>query len=168
MKSIGMLLVITATAAILFVLVTFNFAPAGAVDADLASQVPPAVTPDVISTEIRAVEAAFAAREALLISQISELDQELVDRQEAYEAHAGELADLIAAGGAQLAELRAQEQLLQQQSDQLLQAQEERSQLYEVQRGQAYSQYQSNIAQLQVQLDEANAKLAELGLQLDQ
>jgi hypothetical protein len=168
MRNFGALLVVALTAAILLVLTTFNFAPAEATEPDVASQVEPLAFTEAIDTDTGAVEAAFVAREALLQSQIIELEGQLADRQEAYSVRAGELADLIATGSAQLADLEAQEQQLLQQADQLLQAQAERSRLYEGQSGQAYAQYQSSIAQLQLQLDQANAKLAELGLQLDQ
>jgi DNA anti-recombination protein RmuC len=168
MRNIGTILAVGLTAIIVIVIGIFSFLPE--VEADQASNnaTPQATDLSLIVSDPASMQAAFAAREALLEAQIQELDGVLADRQQTYQARAQELADLIAAAEAQSAQLSEQETALQQQIEQLQTAQAERTTTYEGQRQQAYFQYQTSIDQLKLQLDEANAKLAETLAQLSQ
>ena len=169
MKNLGVILAVGITAVIIITIGIFNFLLAS--EADLPARyggLPAAVEETTVVPDVAAVQAAFDAREALLQAQIAELDAELVDRQAAYDLQVEELSALIVASEEQLTQLQDQETVLQEQIDQLLTAQTERAANYESLRQQAYYQYQVNIQQLQVQLDEANGKLSEALVRLGQ
>ena len=165
MKSAGVIMAVAATSIIVLAIGIFSFLPGADFQAlpNSATVIPLAVAPDT-----PAVQAAFAAREALIQTQIQQLDQELAARESDYQARAAEMSALIMTGEGQLAGLQQQETALQQQVDQLLATQSERATVYDGQRQQAYYQYQVNIQQLKVQLDEATAKLADAQAQLGQ
>ncbi len=165
MKSVGVMMAVAVTSVIVLAIGIFSFLPRAGFEAppNPATVIPLAVAPDV-----PAVQAAFAAREALIQTQIQQLDQELAARESDYQARAAEMRALITTGEGQLAGLQQQETDLQQQVDQLLATQSERATVYDSQRQQAYYQYQVNIQQLKVQLDEATAKLAAAQAQLGQ
>jgi uncharacterized membrane protein YdfJ with MMPL/SSD domain len=118
--------------------------------------------------DVAAVQAAYEARETLLALQNAQLDVELSERQKAYDSRVEELQALIGSGEEQLAQLEDQEAALQEQIDQLLLVQSERTAIYDSQRQQANAQYQVNIQQLQVQLDEGKSKLNEALARLGQ
>lgn len=165
MKNAGVMMAVAATSLIVLAIGIFSFWPG----ADLEAQPDPAtVTPLAVAPDMPAVQAAFAAREALIQTQIQQLDQELAARESEYQARAAELSALIMTGEGQLAQLQDQETVLQEQVDQLLVTQSERAAVYDSQRQQAFYQYQVNIQQLQAQLDEATAKLADAQAQLGQ
>ncbi len=165
MKSPGVILAVAATSILVFAIGIFSFLPGE----DVKTQPEPAtVIPLAVAPDVPAVQAAFAAREALLQTQIQQLDQELAARESDYQARAAEVEALILTGEGQLAQLTQQETALQQQVDQLLVTQSDRATAYESQRQQATSQYQASIQQLKAQLDEATAKLAEAQAQLGQ
>lgn len=167
MKNAGVIIAVGMTALVVLAVVAFSFMPeAGAVQPDPAIPDLPAAA--ATTGDPAAVEAAFAAREALIASQARELDRELADRNASYQARAEELTALIATGEAQLAELESAELALQEQVTGLDTALVDRAALYEQRRVQAYTQYQTGINQLQAQLDEANAKLADARAQLGQ
>jgi len=174
MKNVGVVAAVAATVVVVLGVAVFSFAPSGATAApapgaptDAPAGAPAAVAP-AAPVDPAAVQAAFAAREALLQAQIAELDRELADRQADYAARAQELADLIAAGEGQLAQLTEQETALQTQVSDLRVALADRQTVYAAQRGQAAAQYQANFDQLQLQLTEANARLADARAQLGQ
>jgi hypothetical protein len=160
MKNLGAILAIGITTVIILVIGSVNiFLAAEAKTSDIPEYPPPVVEESVITQDVEAVRAAYAARETLLLSQIADLDAELVDRQKAYDLHLEELNGLLVDAEDQLTHLENQETLLQEQNDQLLAAQDERALSYDNQRQNAYYQYQVNIQQLQAQLDEGNARL---------
>lgn len=165
MKSAGVVMAVAATSIIVLAIGILSFLPRADFETlpNPATVVPLAVVPDT-----SAVQAAFAAREALIQAQIQQLDKEQAARESDYQARAAEMSALIMTGEGQLAELQAQETALQQQSDQLLATQSERTAVYDTQRQQAFYQYQVSIQQLKVQLDEATAKLADAQAQLGQ
>lgn len=165
MKNAGVVMAVAVTGIIVLAIGIFSFLPGAKSEApsNPATVVPLAVAPDM-----PAVQAAFAAREALLQAQIQQLDQELAARETDYQARAAEMSALIMTGEGQLAQLEAQESDLQQQIDQLLASQSERATAYATRRQQALYQYQVNIQQMKIQLDEATAKLAEAQAQLGQ
>lgn len=166
MRHKGAIIAVAATALVVIAIAIFSLLPAAEADAATRTELPaPVAAP---AHDLGAVQAAFAAREALILTQTQQLDGELVDRQTAYEARAAELGNLIATGDAQLVQLREREMALQAQVEELRAAQVGRGALYESRRGQAYGQYQATLQQLQVQLDVANAKLAEARVQLGQ
>ena len=173
MKHIGTLIAVAVTAAIMLAIGVFSVLPApessaAPVGDGATADAAPAVQASASAADPGAIQAAFAAREALVQSQIMALDQELTAREADYAARADELATVIATGDAQLALLQQQEAELTQQLGDLLVAQADRTTVYETQRGQAYSQYQVNLQQLQAQLDEATLKLAEARARLGQ
>jgi chromosome segregation ATPase len=169
MKNPGAVMAVGLTAVIVMaigvlnvVLSARNTGPAVAEEA--AAQVgDAAAVPDVA-----AVQAAYEARETLLALQNAQLDVELSERQKAYDSRVEELQALIGSGEEQLAQLEDQEAALQEQIDQLLLVQSERTAIYDSQRQQANAQYQVNIQQLQVQLDEGKSKLHEALARLGQ
>ncbi len=165
MKSVGVMMAVAATSIIVLAIGIVSFLTG----ADSEAQPNPAtVTPLAVAPDMPAVQAAFAAREALIQAQIQQLDQELAARESDYQARAAEMSALIMNGEAQLAQMQGQETGLQQQVDQLLVTQSERATVYDTQRQQAFYQYQVNIQQLKAQLDEAIAKLADAQAQLGQ
>ena len=171
MKNAGVILAVGLTALVVATIAAFSFMPRGGAEAQGAPPAPDAaaaVAPVAGSADPAAVEAAFAAREALIQAQIQELDRELADRNTDYAARAAEMADLVATGEAQLAGLSANELALRGQVDELSQALTDRAAIYAGQRAQAAAQYQTRIAQLKAQMDEANAKLADARAQLGQ
>lgn len=165
MKSIGVMMAVAATSVVVLAIGIFSFLPRGGFE---APPNPTTVIPLAVAPDVPAVQAAFTAREALIQTQIQQLDQELAARESDYQARAAEMRALITTGEGQLAGLQQQETDLQQQVDQLLATQSERATVYDSQRQQAYYQYQVNIQQLKVQLDEATAKLAAAQAQLGQ
>jgi hypothetical protein len=169
MKNIGVVLAVATTLIIVSVIGVLNFLPATEPPAAAPTQIATTAVPqEVAETDTGAVQAAFTAREALIQSQIEELDRELVARQAAYEARATEVIGLIAAAEEQLAVLQEQELSAIEQLEALQTAQSERSTLYAGQREQAQIQYQVAIDQLKAQLEEAKVKLADAQAQLGQ
>lgn len=167
MKNVGAIIAVGLAALTIMGLALFSFWPGGSAEPPGA----PAPVSDGVAAaapDLSAVQAAFAAREALIQAQVKELDRELADRQTDYDARVVELAELVATGEAQLAQLSAGELALQGQVDELEKALSERGAFYESQRQQANSQLQNNIQQLQIQLGEAKVKLAEAQAQLGQ
>jgi hypothetical protein len=167
MKYVGAIIAVALASLAVVGIAIFSFLPKSGTGSPAAATQEPgelaAVAPDS-----SAIQAAFAAREALIQAQIQQLDGELVDRKADYDARVVELTDLIATGETQLAQLTAGELALQSQVDELGAALSERATFYEDQRNQANTQLQINIQQLKVQLDEANAKLADAQAQLGQ
>lgn len=169
MKNIGTVVAVTLTAAIVLAIGVFSFLPAAessagadpTAEAPVSAQLAP-------SMDSGAIQAAFAAREMLIQSQIMALDLELASREADYNARADELAVTISAGDEQLALVQQREAELGQQLDELLAAQSSRATVYKTQRGQAYSQYQVSLQQLKAQRDEAAVKLAEAQARLGQ
>lgn len=168
MKNAGVIMAVAATAVVVLAVGIFSFLPAADSAAGAAPPTAPTIGVAAASTDTGAVQAAFAAREALIQSQVEALDRELAGRQAEYEAQAAELSALIGAGEAQLARLQEQETAARGQLDALRVAQSERAALYNGRRAQAQTQYQAGIQQLTAQLDEARAKLAEATAQLGQ
>lgn len=167
MKNVGVVVAVGLTALVIAVIAVLNFLPK--VGAVAGEEVLPAVsTPALGAADPAAIQAAFAAREALIQAQIQELDNELAGRTTDYEARAAELGGLIATGEAHLARLSANEIALSDQIDGLTAALAERAALYDGRRTQALTQYQTSLQQLQIQLDEANAKLADARAQMGQ
>lgn len=166
MRHKGAIIAVAVTALVVIAIASFSLLPATEADAATGTELPaPVAAP---ARDLGAVQAAFAAREALIQTQVQQLDRELTDRQTAYEARLAELGNLVATGDAQLVQLRERETALQAQVEELRAAQVGRGALYESQRGQAYGPYQVALQQLQIQLDVANAKLAEARAQLGQ
>jgi peptidoglycan hydrolase CwlO-like protein len=169
MRNLGAVLAIGITAVIILVIGSVNFYLTAEAESTNLPVDPPAVVEETISIQdTEAVQAAYEARETLLLSQIAELDAELVDRQEAYDAHFTDLNGLIVAADEQLTQFENQETQLQEQIEQLRTAQDERTGSYESQRKNAYYQYQTNIQQLQAQLDEGKMRLNEALARLGQ
>jgi DNA repair exonuclease SbcCD ATPase subunit len=169
MKNLGAILAIGITSIIIIAIGSINFfLAAEAQSSEDAEVLPIAVEESIIAQDTEAVRAAYKARETLLLSQIADLDAELIERQKAYDLHLEELNGLTGTAEKQLSELENQENVLLEQIDQLLVAQNERSSTYESKRQEAYYQYQVNIQQLQAQLDEGNAKLNEALARLGQ
>jgi hypothetical protein len=169
MKNLGAILAIGFTFIIIIAIASINFFLAAESRSSEDTEVlPTAVEESAITQDTDAVLAAYEARETLLLSQIADLDAELIDRQKAYDLHLEELNGLIVTAEEQLTALENQEIVLQEQIDQLLVAQNQRSSTYESKRQEAYYQYQVNIQQLQAQLDEGNAKLNEALVRLGQ
>ena len=167
MKNVGVVVAVALTALVVMVIAVLNFSPqVGAASGDMA--LPPTAAPAPIIGDPAAIQAAFVAREALIQAQIQVLDHELAARSADYDARVVELTGLIATGEANLAQLSAGEIALREQVDELSAALADRGLLYEGQRAQAYQQYQASLQQLQIQLDEANAKLADARAQLGQ
>jgi hypothetical protein len=167
MKNIGVVLAVVMTLIVISAIGVFSFLPAS--DPPDPTQAAPTTTTQVVAvTDTGAVQAAFAAREALIQSQIEELDRELTDRGAAYEARVAEVAGVIAAAEEQLAVLQEQEALMVEQVEALQTVQSERAVLYAGQREQAQIQYQAAIDQLKTQLEEAKVKLADAQAQLGQ
>ena len=168
MKNVGVIVAVAATAVVVLVIAVFSFMPAeGAAGASPEATVAPVISGGAPS-DPAAVQAAFAAREALIQAQIAELDRELADRQGDYAARAQEIADLLAAGEGQLAQLAEQETVLLAQVSDLRVALGDRQALYGTQRSQVNVQYQASLEQLQLQLTEATTKLADARAQLGQ
>ena len=169
MKTTGTVMAVGLTAVIVMAIGFLNVVLAARENvAAVAEEAPAQVEAVTAVPDAAAVQAAYEAREALLASQNAQLDVELSERQEAYDSQVEELTALIANGEAKLAQLEDQETVLQEQIDQLVLAQGERTDAYESQRQQAYYQYQVNIQQLQVQLDEGKSKLNEALARLGQ
>jgi hypothetical protein len=161
MKNLGTILAVGITAVIVLTIGILNFLPVSA-EPSASGEEPPLTAGDAsVAPDAAAIQAAYDARETLLLGQIAELDAELVDRQSAYHQHLEEMSALVIVGEEQLTQLQDQENVLQERIDQLLVAQNERAATYESQRQQAYYQYQLNIQQLQAQLNEGNIKLQE-------
>ena len=165
MKTAVASMTVAATCMIVLAIGVFSFMP-GTESGALSN--PATVVRLAVATDMPSSQTTFAAREALIQAQIQQLDQELAARESDYQARAAEMSALIMTGEGQLAGLQQQETALQQQVDQLLATQSERATVYDGQRQQAYYQYQVNIQQLKVQLDEATAKLADAQAQLGQ
>jgi len=169
MRNLGAVLAIGITAVIILVIGSVNFYLTAEAESTNLPVDPPEVVEETISIQdTEAVQAAYEARETLLLSQIAELDAELVDRQEAYDAHFTDLNGLIVAADEQLTQFENQETQLQEQIEQLRTAQDERTGSYESQRQNAYYQYQTNIQQLQAQLNEGKMRLNEALARLGQ
>jgi hypothetical protein len=167
-KNLGVMLTIGVTAAVLLLIGLLNFMPAGASDVAGTQVVEAVMIETTAPLDTAALEAAYAAREALLLAQIGAIDMEYSARQTAYEEQAASYEAHLTAGAEQLGQLQEQEGTLQEQIAALQLAQSERVSAYEDQCGQAYYQYEMNIQQLRVQLDEGNAKLAEALARLGQ
>lgn len=165
MKYLGPLLAGGLTLVIVLIIGVFSFWPAEqAVTAD-----PPPTQQIVVSiVETTELEAAMAEREAVYQAQIEELSRALQERQATYQTQIQELTTQIAAAQNQLNELKIQEQNLPSQITQLEVTRAERLAVYQSQLQQVQEQYNNRLTQLQVQLNEAQARLAEANAQLGQ
>jgi len=108
------------------------------------------------------LEAALAEREAVYMAQIEALDQTFQERQAVYQAQIEQLTTQITAAQNQLTELQVQQQELPGQISQLEATRTERQTVYQTQLQELQNQYADRLAQLQAQVNESRAKLAEV------
>jgi hypothetical protein len=167
MKYVGAIIAVAVASLAVVGIAVFSFLPKSGADSPVAPTQEPGELA-IVAPDSSAIQAAFDAREVLIQTQIQELDRELADRKADYDARVVELTDLIATGETQLTQLTTNEIALQGQIEQLEAALSERAAIYEAQRNQANTQFQISIQQLKLQLDEANAKLADAQAQLGQ
>jgi septal ring factor EnvC (AmiA/AmiB activator) len=168
MKNLGPLLAGGLTLVLVLLVGLFSFLPAqsiGQAETASAAQTGPIVVPAVDATQ---VEANLTEREAVYQTQIQELDQAWQQRQTTYQSQIQTLNSQITATQNQLTELKAQEQNLSTQIIQLENARAERLATYQTELEKLNNQYSGRLAQLQVQLNEAQVKLAEVNAQLGQ
>ena len=76
MKNLGVMLTVGITAAVLLLIGLLNFMPAGASEVADVEVMEAGVAETAVPRDAAAVEAAFAAREALLLAQIAGIDAE--------------------------------------------------------------------------------------------
>jgi|GEM_PF-6279238 len=124
--------------------------------------------PIVISIDqgIAPLKTSLAKREAAYQTHLEELNKTLEAQQVKYQTKIDTLSAQILAAQNQLTDLQIQKQDLQSEFARLETIQSERSTAYQNQLQQIHDQYAENLAQLQTQLDEAKANLAEVNLQL--
>lgn len=135
---------------------------AGLLRMSSAGAAAPDVTPIVQSASADdAAEADFAAREATYGQQIEQLDQLLAERRSVYEMQVEEMKSRVKARQAQLDQLIAQEQALQDRVDELAGVRSSQSEIYQEQLQSAQDQYGNRMAELSARLSEAQAKLVE-------
>lgn len=171
MKHLGPLLAGGLTLAVVMVIAVFSFLPPQVLPQSEQAEV--AATDNLASTQIvispvdtSQLEATMAEREATYQAQIEELGRALQERQAIYQGQIQELTAQIAAAQNQLNDLRAQEQNLPGQITQLEDTRAERQAAYQAQLQEFQNQFNDRIVQLQAQLNEAQARLAEANAQL--
>ncbi len=147
-KSKGPILAVSLTLIIAALVAVFSFLPGDA----------PASAAADLNT--------FSGQDIAYQEQIAQLNLQAQDRQAIYQAQQAELASRLTLGRQRLQELTVLEQTLQQQIEQLNAVRAERQMVYEGQLQEASSQFDVRYAQLQAQLNEALARLAEANAQL--
>ncbi len=167
--NLGAILAVGLTIVVVVTLGVLNFGPERVVEGNtIVTEQPLAAEGNSPSSDAAAVQAAFEARETLILSQIDEVQTELAARQAEYDLHVEELMAEIAESEQLVLQLHDQEEAGQTQLEELQLTLTQREASYELQSGQAYQQYNANVQQLETQLGEATAKLNEALARLGQ
>lgn len=164
MKNLGPLLAGGLTLLIVLAVGVFSFLPAQPAPA-AESATGPIVVP---AADTGQLEAAMAERENVYQGQLQQLEQTYQDRQAMYQSQIQTLNSQITAAQNQLDDLTAQEATLSLQVAQFEQSRTERLNTYQAQLNELNPQYADRLSQLQAQINEAQAKLAEVNAQLGQ
>jgi len=164
MKHLGPILAGGLSLIIVLIVGVFSFLPMAPAEPATANNAAPAAGEQIVIPAVSNpdLEAALAEREAVYMAQIEALDQTFQERQAVYQAQIEQLTTQITAAQNQLTELQVQQQELPGQISQLEATRTERQTVYQAQLQELQNQYADRLAQLQAQVNESRAKLAEV------
>jgi len=172
MKPLSAILAGGLTLIIVLVIGIFSFLPSQTTEAAPAQ--PVAVTAPVINPQPQPavdpgqLEAAVGQREAVYQQQITQLQQTLQQRQTTYQNQIQTLSTQVAEAQAQLDGLKAQEQALHTQVTELENTRNQRLGQYQGQLQQAQEQYTPRFTEMQTMIDDLQIQLAQTNSQLTQ
>jgi chromosome segregation ATPase len=164
MKYITVFFATILTILVLFTVLVFSFFPGSTVTEEATTDVDVTAIPtQAYSSDVADLQ---QQREEIYQLQIGQLDQTIQEHSTTYQQQLQLLNSQTATAQGQLASLQAQEQALLEQIGQLETTRTSRLETYQGQLIELRTQHNTHYAEMQRQLQEAQAKLAEVNAQL--
>ena len=170
MKPLSAILAGSLTLIIIMVIGIFSFLPsqpsAAAPAQPLATTAPLAIPQPQPAIDPGQLEVAVSQREAMYQQQITQLQQTLQQRQSTYQDQIQTLSTQVAQAQTQFNDLKAQEQTLQSQLTELENTRNLRLGQYQDQLQQAQAQYNTHFTEMQTMINDLQVQLAQANAQL--